>query len=626
MVSLSLEDGTATVLNEPLVEDGSVRNFKLSPDGEYVVYVADQETAGVDELYSVSVDGGPTTKLNMPLPDRSELWPYIEISPDSSFVVFLADPNVLFFDDLFVTSITGGQIFQVSSRAHNLGSVDGAFSISPDSTHIVFKGDLRVDSLDELYVTAVEREGPSNQLGQLTTRVIDPVTAGHRSVDAFEVSNDSLRVVYRAYGLDSNSFDRILFSANLSDAQSIRLSGSYKEDVQVENFSVSGDGKTVVYRSYYPDPTDSNQSVETLLSIPAEGGKADELVDQQIPLSSLRAFKISPDSSRIVYIGRFRLFSEAYLYTTPFNTPPSIESDPQPFAVAGEAYRYTLSTRDTTLGDKQRFTLLDGPEWLNLIDFQDGTGLLVGVPTSAGSVDVTVQTTDINGLTATHTFSLEVTQGAEPDVAPVFSSTPITAVIEGDAYLYNIAVFDPNTAESITISATGLPSWLTLVDAKDGTATLSGTPTTANIGSHPVTLSAEDKAGLATTQSFTLEVTQMAEPDVAPLFSSVPITSVTQGERYLYNITVSDPNTAESITISATILPDWLTLVDAKDGTATLSGIPTAASIGSHTVSLSAQDKAGLSGTQTFAVIVEDAAIPDPTQTESFIFIPLLWE
>ncbi|MBT0961739.1 Ig-like domain-containing protein, partial [Denitromonas iodatirespirans] len=54
-------------------------------------------------------------------------------------------------------------------------------------------------------------------------------------------------------------------------------------------------------------------------------------------------------------------------------------------------------------------------------------------------------------------------------------------------------------------TAPTLPAWLTLTDNGDGTATLSGTPTNAEVGNHAVSLQVSD-GSLTATQNFTLTV------------------------------------------------------------------------------------------------------------------------
>src|SRR5262249_42866527 len=61
--------------------------------------------------------------------------------------------------------------------------------------------------------------------------------------------------------------------------------------------------------------------------------------------------------------------------------------------------------------------------------------------------------------------------------APSFNSSPTTSATEDATYTYAIGANDVDLGTSLTITSTTLPTWLTLIDNGDGTATLSGTPT-----------------------------------------------------------------------------------------------------------------------------------------------------
>lgn len=67
---------------------------------------------------------------------------------------------------------------------------------------------------------------------------------------------------------------------------------------------------------------------------------------------------------------------------------------------------------------------------------------------------------------------------------------------------------DPELAygDTLTITAPTKPTWLTLVDHGNGTATLSGTPISANLGQHEVVLRVTDQGGLSAEQTFTIGV------------------------------------------------------------------------------------------------------------------------
>ena len=77
-------------------------------------------------------------------------------------------------------------------------------------------------------------------------------------------------------------------------------------------------------------------------------------------------------------------------------------------------------------------------------------------------------------------------------------------------YDYEIAATDL-LGDPVNFSANGLPTWLTLVDNGDGTASLSGTPSSADIGSYPLSITANDGSNDAQ-QDFILTVTDGSAP------------------------------------------------------------------------------------------------------------------
>ena len=74
----------------------------------------------------------------------------------------------------------------------------------------------------------------------------------------------------------------------------------------------------------------------------------------------------------------------------------------------------------------------------------------------------------------------------------------------------------------------------------------------------------------------------------------------------------------DALTITAPVLPGWLSLTDHGDGTATLNGTPGNDDVGDHSVSLQVRDTAGLTGTQAFTITVSET--PD-----HYIYLPLVW-
>jgi hypothetical protein len=92
-----------------------------------------------------------------------------------------------------------------------------------------------------------------------------------------------------------------------------------------------------------------------------------------------------------------------------------------------------------------------------------------------------------------------------------------------------------------------------------------------------------------------------------PRFQSTPVTDASQGVLYTYDITTRDNDRDDLTDIRATsVLPAWLTLIDNNDGTAVLSGTPTATDVGTVDVSLEARDTGGRTDTQDFTITIAD--------------------
>ncbi|MDI3527070.1 MAG: hypothetical protein PWR03_1253 [Tenuifilum sp.] len=101
-------------------------------------------------------------------------------------------------------------------------------------------------------------------------------------------------------------------------------------------------------------------------------------------------------------------------------------------------------------------------------------------------------------------------------------------------------------------------------------------------------------------------------------FTSSPITSATVGTQYTYNVTATGGN-GSTLTISATTLPGWLTLTSTGNGTATLSGTPSADNVGNNSVTLTCTDGESTAN-QSFTINVVGSGTQ--TSSETFENIP----
>ena len=227
------------------------------------------------------------------------------------------------------------------------------------------------------------------------------------------------------------------------------------------------------------------------------------------------------------------------------------------------------------------------PAGLTFTDNGTGTALLSGTATATGTATLTI--TASNGISPDATQTSTVVVGD----APNFTSASSVTATAGSAFSFTATAGGypaPSWGES------SLPPGVTFTDNKDGTATLSGTPTTP--GTYAIPLSAVNGYGTAS-QTLTITVAQ------APAITSAASATFTEGTPGTSTVTTTGSPTAV-ITESGT-LPSGVTLTDNGDGTATLAGTPAAGSKGSYPITITAANGGSPNATQSFTLTVNAA-------------------
>jgi hypothetical protein len=147
------------------------------------------------------------------------------------------------------------------------------------------------------------------------------------------------------------------------------------------------------------------------------------------------------------------------------------------------------------------------PAWLN---FDAATRTFSGTPTNSdvGTVSIDVTADDGNGGTVTDTFTITVndTNSVPTIVNPIPDRTAPTNNIFNFQFAYN--TFNDDDGDSLTYSAqlTGggaLPAWL---EFNGSWRVFSGTPSSSDIGTISINVTADDGNGGTATETFTIEV------------------------------------------------------------------------------------------------------------------------
>lgn len=173
----------------------------------------------------------------------------------------------------------------------------------------------------------------------------------------------------------------------------------------------------------------------------------------------------------------------------------------------------SLTTVDPDLADIHRYALLDDAGGRFVLD---GDRLKVAPSAvldfeSQSQWTVKIRTTDSGNPNLFFDKSF-VIQLADVNEAPRFTSNPIANAGTNAPYSYVITTADPEN-QARTVTAIGLPSWLSFVDNGNGTATLAGQPTPAQAGLYSINLKVTDSGGLSTTQTYLLAVDVVLKED-----------------------------------------------------------------------------------------------------------------
>ncbi len=180
-------------------------------------------------------------------------------------------------------------------------------------------------------------------------------------------------------------------------------------------------------------------------------------------------------------------------------------------------------------------------------------------------------------------------------VAPTITGPNDITFASGTTASFGYATTAVPAPAHISISGT-LPNGVTFVDNGDGTATIAGNPAAGTGGTYMVTLTATNGVSPDGTLAVTIHVTE-------PVTISGPSSAVfVAGRATSVNFTTTGFPVA-SVTESGA-LPTNVIFTPHADGTATISGNPPLAAVGSYPVTLQASNGTGPAATLSFTLIV----------------------
>lgn len=315
---------TMLKLNGPLIAQGNVDDFQISPNNQFVVYKADQRVDFNFEIYSVPLAGGTAVRLNRePLSGIFQGVRAYEITANSTRVVYSipisTTSNSGTAAGLYSVPIDGSTgstlLYQPATALEGVWD----FRFSPDGTQVVFRTGPNANNLN---LFSVPTDGSSNGVA-----LNKPLVSGG-GVNLLAISPDSARVVYIADQDTDNTFE--LYSVPITGTANagIKLNPTLPANGDVgdpswswasQKLLISPNSQTVVYLAVQ-DATGT-----ALFNVPITGVSGSTKLSQPVTAvpgsSNFSYFQITPDGANVIFTADQENSGRINLYRVPLTGP-----------------------------------------------------------------------------------------------------------------------------------------------------------------------------------------------------------------------------------------------------------------------------------------------------------------
>lgn len=202
-------------LNGQMGTGGSVgttgTDVAMSADGNWVAYVADQDTNGVEEIYVVNISGavpGPSIKVSGPAQSFTDNI-NLKWSPTATRLVYSSDQEVTSVYEVYLVDFIGGapvpalKIHPTFPTFGRLAAGAEAMVWSSDGTKVAYRADTTVDNAFEIEVIDLSGPTPAAPIDAVPPRVVNGTT------DAFEFAPDGSAIAARGENTINNDLDEV---------------------------------------------------------------------------------------------------------------------------------------------------------------------------------------------------------------------------------------------------------------------------------------------------------------------------------------------------------------------------------------------------------------------------------
>jgi len=314
-------EGEPVTLNGPWSGNHGVDIFKISPNGEWVVFQIRETQGSGPNVYSRRVDGsGDAIRLS---PLGSTDGTVLSINPDSKQVVFHAKSDGK--HHFYLTSIDGTQQPVQLDDSESPRALHPMCKFSPDGRYAVFQAGEQ----NAIYSYEVDGQGDAVRL-----------CASARWRD-FAISPNSERVVY----LERKEVDGVHYN----DLVSRRIDGG---EPPIKVFETSSNGSFVwVWFPISPDSRHVFFTAKPNLDSPYElyrgaidgSTRPHKLSGPTVAGGDVWGFKVTPDGRQVVYLQQQSEYGPMHLFTRPLDGSGKPRSLNPPLNAGGGVYKFKIS-------------------------------------------------------------------------------------------------------------------------------------------------------------------------------------------------------------------------------------------------------------------------------------------
>ncbi len=254
---LSLPDGSNVIeLNAGRATGGVKRinggGFAFSADSSRVVYWGDQDVLGQTELYSVTLDGLVTNKINAPLGVGGKIFDAAnyftpQLSSDNQWIIYKAKQDTVNWE-LYKSKLDGTANTKLTDTLVDVnvytGNRNGSIKITADSSKVVYLVSL-ASGLTDIYFANLN--GAPNPT-KLNSNFVGFERFSINQNNELILTPDSNSAVYMAR--DDVSLPIELYASTLNaNATTSKLNLALAAVTDVTSFSVTADGSKVAYHT-----------------------------------------------------------------------------------------------------------------------------------------------------------------------------------------------------------------------------------------------------------------------------------------------------------------------------------------------------------------------------------------